>query len=169
MKIQTIFLTTGLLINSIGCVNTGDTSTDSPIEIEGTFNSEYNQKLVISSSSWVKKEILGSTTPKDDYTSSIVSFDNIDDIAITRGKELDYSGWPTVTEKTNTIYNREHWYFKDADTFYLCQEVYNKASIDEINTSVAADSNIPYTFDPANPDANNCGSGSWTEYNRVQN
>ncbi|MCB1201655.1 MAG: hypothetical protein KDK41_13495 [Leptospiraceae bacterium] len=145
------------------CANEEQSKT---IEIQGTWYSEddstKSQPEVITETSWNKKNRIG-TDPKSEYPLSLNSADNTTNKAIRSGKQLNYDSWPTINVQTNTVFDRVQWYQSDANTFFLCTEVFNKASMDEVRADTTN-----HTFDPANEDANNCGAGAWTKYTRAQ-
>lgn len=164
MMIVVMFIALTITACSNDDGNSDENDQEVQISVAGTWYSEFDtgkeNPLVISNTQWIKKSYLGSS-PKSDYVLSVESFSNSTKTVVTKGKELDYSLYPVINEGTNTIYNRERFYLSDSDTFFYCQEAYNKASLEELNNDTAS-----YTFDPDNPDDNNCGAGAWIEYTK---
>ncbi|MCB1172835.1 MAG: hypothetical protein KDK39_04690 [Leptospiraceae bacterium] len=139
-------------------------SNASNLSVAGTWTdtADSNAAYTITNTAYTKHTVLGSGTPKTDYTMSIVSYDNNGIVIKVTGKQLDFAAWPTITEKTNSIYQRSRFAIFDANTIYRCDESFNKNSLAELDADTTA-----YTFDRNDPTkANGCGAGTWSKMTR---
>lgn len=134
-------------------------SLDLSINGSWTDTSDSDAQYTITNNNYIRKEYLGSSSPKSDYSMSVVNYSNGDKILKLSGLQLDFAGFPTIATKSNTIFQRTRFAIKDNNTFYYCSEVFNKASMEELDADTTT-----YTFTGEN-DAN-CSTFTWSKMTR---
>ncbi len=95
--------------------------------------SDSDAPYAVTNEDYVRLEYLGNSSPKSDYTMSILSFDNTERIMKLSGYELDFSSWPDVTTGPGIVYERIRFYVTDSNTYYYCIESYNKSTLAELD------------------------------------
>lgn len=152
-------------LNFVACaIEEEENEGSGSISIAGTWDGEYGDTIVISSTQWVKTEKLGAD-PKEDYSMDVLEYDNDSGIVYVMGKALSYGGAPDylASETTDDTYERYRWYKADSTTMYECDEVYGGTSLEEVKADTT-----DYPFDPDDPTSANCGGFAYTKYTKVE-
>ena len=123
-----------------------------------TDTSDSNALYTITNSEYSRPDYLG-TAPKTAYNMSIIEYNNTDQIMKMSGLQLDFAAFPTITTKTNTIYQRIRFHVADANTYYYCTEVFNKNSLAELNADATT-----YTY--TSPTGTTCNGFVWSKMTR---